>query len=200
VHSDNSPVNFLGHVDRTIHWWISAQAWWQPITIQRWTFWSLPCAQNNSAVNFKRGDNQLQDNSAVNFLPSEVTNRDRTIQRWIFSVCNLIFWHASSEITLVFHSPNTNFLSDLSKNYFLEAQFSGEFRFSMPVSRSLGNSPNDSNSPLTFSSVQHRYDGVQNCYLLLLKEYITDGASVHMSAWMHTLQWWGWHYTGRTQS
>ena len=77
----------------------------------------------------------------------------RTIHRWIFSVRKLIFWWASSKITLVFPSPKTNLLSDLPKNYFLETQFSVEFRFSMAVSRSLGNSPNDSNSPLTFSSV-----------------------------------------------
>ena len=84
---------------------------------------------------------------------SKVTNGYITIQWWIFSVRKLIFWEASSKITLVFPSPKTNLLSDLPKNYFLETQFIGEFRFSMVVSRSLGNSPNDSNSPLTFSSV-----------------------------------------------
>ena len=97
--------------------------------------------QDNSAVNFlpKRGDKWVHNNSTVNLN---------------FSVRKLIFWQASSKITLVFPSPKTNLLSDLPKNYFLETQFSGEFQFSMPVSRSLGNSPNDSNSPLTFSSVK----------------------------------------------
>ena len=92
-------------------------------------------------------------NSASVVTSRHVATNVRTIQRWIFSGRKLIFWEASSKITLVFPSPKTNLLSDLPKNYFLETHFSVEFRFSMAVSCSLGNSPNDSNSPLTFSSV-----------------------------------------------
>ena len=96
----------------------------------------LPCtrARYNSAVNFCKcgdvtsNDNQ-RDNSAVNFCPSNVTNRYRTIQRWIFSVRKLIFWQASSKITLGFPSPKTNLLSKLPKTYFFETISAVNFDF-----------------------------------------------------------------------
>ena len=40
------------------------------------------------------------------------------------------------------------------KRYILETQFIGTCRFPMPVSGTLSNSPNDSNSPFAFSSVE----------------------------------------------
>ena len=65
-------------------------------TIQRW---SSPIVVTTN----------LQDNLAVNLCPRKLTNRYRTIQWWIFSVRKLIFCHASSKITLVFHCPKTIF-------------------------------------------------------------------------------------------
>ena len=130
-----------------------AQAWWQPISVitcacahvveftnVRGTNHRVPRAQDNSAVSWKFQNSanvvtsrhvatNVQEIQRWTFCPSEVTNGYITIQRWIFSVRKLIFWQASSKITLVFPSPKTNLLSDLQKITFSRRSSAVNFDF-----------------------------------------------------------------------
>ena len=98
----------------------------------------------------KRGNNNIWVScsfSDEHFCLSEETNT-----KWHILYPKTNFLKCVFKNYFHFTHPS-NCLSDLPKHYIFETQFIGECRFPMPVLRTLSNSPNDSNSPLTFSSV-----------------------------------------------